>query len=174
MLPTTPNETKPIEKKPMPRPLEQLITPALSVPAEKYPLDATSALASQGCLGAAAPPPITSTSKKRSTEATVIFAQHGRSPSSPPQHRCRLAFSPSSTSAPSSTTLLSLSSCGHGPLLCCNVTEKISGTIDESAYNKHALILQYTSLSAIGILFSSILPIPSPSNYCARSAHSKS
>jgi hypothetical protein len=67
-----------------------------------------------------------------------------------------------------------LSSCGHGPLLCCNVTEKISGTIDESAYNKHALILQYTSLSAIGILFSSILPIPSPSNYCARSAHSKS
>ena len=33
MLPTTPNETKPMLKKPMPRPLEQLTTPALSVPA---------------------------------------------------------------------------------------------------------------------------------------------
>jgi hypothetical protein len=44
--------------------------------------------------------------------------------------------------------------------------EKMSGTIDEPAYNKHALILQYTSLSAIVIPFSSILPIPSPSIYC--------
>jgi hypothetical protein len=44
--------------------------------------------------------------------------------------------------------------------------EKMSGTIDEPAYNKHALILQYTSLSAIVIPFSSILPIPSPSSYC--------
>ena len=45
--------------------------------------------------------------------------------------------------------------------------EKISGAIDESAHNKHAVILQYTSLSAIVILSSSILPIPSPSNYCS-------
>ena len=35
MLPTAPKEMSPIEKKPMPSPLEQLITPTLAEPAEK-------------------------------------------------------------------------------------------------------------------------------------------
>ena len=47
-LPTTPNEMSPMLKKPMPSPLEQLITPTLAVPAEKYAEDAGEALVSQG------------------------------------------------------------------------------------------------------------------------------
>ena len=47
-LPTTPNDIRPMEKNPMPSPLEQLITPTLAVPAEKYAEDAGAALVSQG------------------------------------------------------------------------------------------------------------------------------
>ena len=77
-LPTTPNDTSPIEKNPMPRPLEQLMMPAVAVPAAKYPDAAVPPRTSQGRLGAAAPPLTMSTSNIASEATAKIFAHMGR------------------------------------------------------------------------------------------------